>query len=349
MEAANPEVERNQDAKEGDTAHEVAAKTLRRTGALIEGATASNGVIVTDEMIDAADMFVQEVGKISCSQIYVEDRVDNSFVHPDNWGTPDVWGLNNLGSNWYLHILDFKFGHKFVDAFENWQCLDYAGGVLSRPEFRNLDWAKGFITITIVQPRNFHPEGPVRKWTIPAIKLNTYLQIIRDMATEALGPNPRTIPGPECRDCRGRHQCVALHMTTGAIVDFVGNSNPVNLPASAVGIELRALHRAEALLTARISGLEEQAKASIKRGERVNFYSLEQGFGREKWKMDAATVIATGAALGINLGKPPEAITPAQARKAGISEDITAAMAGRDKGELKLIPQDAEKARKVFG
>lgn len=356
LERANPEDD-TQEAKEGHAAHHIAADTLRSnhaaaTGFIREGAAAPNGVIITGEMLEAADMFVEAVNNcgIPRDQLHIEEAVANSYVHPDNWGTPDVWGMQYIGNFWYLHIPDFKFGHRYVDAFENLQCLDYAGGVLSRPEFAKLDWALGHIVVTIVQPRNFHPNGPIRKWVCSGTKLNEYLQQLREAATEALGPNPRTLVGPECRDCRGRHQCEALHRAADSIADYAGTTLPVNLPPNALGVELRALQRAQDLLKSRITGLEEQAKASIKRGERVSFYSLKQGETNLKWKVPASTAIAAAAALGVKIEKDePAVMTPTQAKKLGMNEDVVNAMAGRDPGEMKLIQQDASTAGKVFG
>ena len=116
-----------------------------------------------------------------------------------------------------------------------------------------------------------------------------------------------------------------------------------------VGMELALLKRAEAALAARIAGLESSAMASIRSGVVVPGWTVESTIGREEWTAPAAEVITLGEMMGVKLAKPPEPITPAQARKAGLDATVTAQYSRRKTGESKLVPVNTTDARRAFG
>lgn len=72
-------------------------------------------------------------------------------------------------------------------------------------------------------------------------------------------------------------------------------------------------------------------------------WMLEQGFGREAWTVTPEEVFALGDMMGVDLRKKPEAITPAQARKLGLDEDVSKAYSKRPPGEVKLVPATIDK------
>ena len=344
----------------GDAAHWLAAGCLRADGIPSRGAigeTATpNGVVIDDEMVEAVDLYVSdvlaklaEVG-VSLADCHIESRLDpTGIIHPDNWGTADLWVFVWRGPTAGLLLLwDFKGGHRFVDAYLNWQLINYAALILGRKEFAHLDHRQVQVVMTVVQPRNYAPVGPVRRWATTAVDLAGYWQDLRDAAAEARGPSPRTQVGPECADCKGRHICPALARAADSAADVAGDAAPVELPPDALGIELRILRRAKDLLDARVDGLETQALALIKAGKSIPFFKAEASQGREWWSGDTAEVIALGAALGLSIAKPPTPITPGQARKAGMDAAIVAAYSARTPGAVKIVPADSAVAAKVF-
>lgn len=348
----------------GVAGHWLAAKWLRDGPGAVDGMRAPNGVVVDEEMVEAVGMYVDDVldtlatrvgtqaGALTApylAGLHIEERVDCSWVHADNWGTPDLWYFAPRGAGGLLLIWDAKFGHRFVDAYRNWQMIDYTSGILSRPEFRNLNHAQVQVVMTVVQPRNYHPAGPVRRWAQTALELAGPWQELRDAAFEARHPeaDSRTIVGPECRDCKGRHRCAALHAAADSVADLAGDTTPISLPPIALGVELRALRRAADLLDARITGLEAEAVARLRGSQNVPFFALEQGTGREQWTVEADTLEAT---LGSAVLAPRKALTPAQVRKA-LGKDavpLVDAFATRPPGPLKLIDRDDDAAARVF-
>ena len=87
----------------------------------------------------------------------------------------------------------------------------------------------------------------------------------------------------------------------------------------------------------------------MRRGMRVPHWTLSPGQSREKWVKGDAEVILLGKMLGIDLAKPVEAITPAQAKAKGATAEVIAAYSFRPPAALKLTLDDGADARKVFG
>lgn len=344
-----PEAGDDPAAAEGIAAHWVNVEALYgRTPA--EGTRAPNGVAVTDEMLDGAELWVDTVGPLPMvGDARVEQTLRGQRVHDSlNWGTPDLWGLWGAPTGPVLRVLDYKFGHGYVGAFENLQLVNYAALVLDEMGVDGHSDQTLEVELTVVQPRNFHPSGPVRTWRVgKASNLRGYVNKLRAAADRATMPDPQGTVGPQCKHCPGRHACEALQRNSLAAVDYAGGSASIDLPPAALGAELRTVRRALALLEARATGLEAQALAVIKRGENVPHWSVEQGKGRERWARPLPEVVAIGAAMGFELGKP-DAVTPNQARKLGMPPELVAAFAEVPTGAVKLVPDDGSKARAAF-
>lgn len=348
MQQAYPEHEQSPDAADGEAAHWAGSEMLE--GRLVEvGQQAPNGVFLTEEMVEAADLYYDDVATtlaahgLKTTDAAVESAVSIPAVHELCWGTPDAraWVPGKI-----LYLWDFKFGHRVIDVFENWQLIAYVSGCLSGV---NLHDQEVTVVARIVQPRAHHRDGPVREWRFNAAEIRAHVNILRNAAHQALAPNPQTRVGPYCRDCTGRHACVTLQRAALSACDVAGDAQPFDLPTAAMGTELRYLKRAAAVLDARITGLEEQAFARAKRGEVVQGWRVAQGLGRERWKQPAAEVIAVASMLGVNVAKPPAALTPKQAIKAGLDASVVAAMSDTPRGEMKLVEDDGSRARSIFG
>lgn len=340
------------DAMEGVAAHWVATEPLSGRRAPQVGEVAPNGVVVTQEMIDGAALYQATVySKIVPSWIRAEDTLPIPAIHPDNGGTVDTWGFGF--EQWLLQVVDYKFGHGFVEVFENWQLIEYVSGIVSWLEQQNVIPANYedliSVELTIVQPRNYHKDGPVRSWRIALKHLRAHFNLLRAQAELAMQPNPATRTGEWCEHCEARHVCRTLQNATLQIADRAGDSTPFALDPVQLGNELRWLHHARELLDSRVTGLEAEALQFIRNGKRVAHYGAEHAQGREVWRegMDAA-VIALGTVLGHDLAKPATAITPAQARAKGIDAAVISEYAHRPQGALKLIPVDTTATRKIF-
>jgi len=357
LEAAYPESEASPQSLEGTAAHWAVEMLLRGTPVAVD-TQAPNGVAITQEMLEGAilvrDDIVRQLGPDWQSRLFIEHRVEIPRVHPQNWGTPDyrAWGRLPDG-RLKLWLWDYKFGHGIVEAFENWQLIDYFAGCLSEAKIDGLQEQNTVVDLRVIQPRAYHRDGPVRSWMVLATDLRGHVNRLAMAAEDATSISPTASPHPEaCENCKGRHACEALQRASYFAADKGQSFGALELKPHALGLELRALKRAQALLDARVSGLEAEAVATIKRGQLVPFWMLESSPGRLAWNKPDAEVLALGAMLGLDLAKPVEPITPTQAKAAAkakkIPETIVDSFASRPAGAAKLIFDNGARAALTF-
>jgi hypothetical protein len=347
LERLYPELDDTPDAMEGVAAHWAGAEVIQ--GRKIDvGLIAPNGVVLDAEMCDAAELYAEHVLEAQefDTVVCVETRLSPGSIHPDNWGTPDVTAWTPRTRT--LHVVDFKYGHETIEVFENWQLINYVALVLEQLNVNGADDQITRVHMTIVQPRSYRADGPIRTWSATAADLRPYFNILTARAHDAMKPETPTTVGPACKHCRGRHACPALQRAALSAVDVAGASVPVELPPAALGHELRTMHRAADLLKARITGLEEQALNTLRAGTPVPHFAVEQSKGREAWTKPIDEVIALGQLMGVDIAKPG-ALTPVQARKAGLDPALVASYAAVPHGAMKLVPASTTQSRKVFG
>ena len=158
------------ESAEGVAAHWVAQEVLLGNEVL-EGTRAPNGVVVTDETIHGAlvlkDAVSMKIPTGTFGKLHIEEPVSINLIHSKCWGTPDVWAFSLAPLK--LEVIDYKFGHAFVEEYENKQGVAYIAGVIEKISkvlgievcsvFEKLD-----VNFTIVQPRCFYKGKPVRTW-----------------------------------------------------------------------------------------------------------------------------------------------------------------------------------------
>ena len=336
-----PETETSEAAEQGTKAAALAAQIL------------TTGEVKPDidlEMFGNLKPYLDSVlpGQLFPGGLHVEETIFAGSIHAHCSGTPDAWALHPESKTAY--IWDLKYGYGHVEVYENWQLLAEASAVLDiiDGDYEPHLWR---FVLRIVQPRAYHRDGPVRTWTISVGELTRYVRKIREAAEEAMGNNPRTIVGPQCGHCSARHACKALQVAALDARDMADDATPFELPPEGLALEMRLLRRGQALLKARLSGLEAQTVATIRKGVSVPGFAIEHGEGRLNWTKPAAEVLALGALMGVDLSKPTEKalITPTQAKAAGLDAAIVAAYAERTPGEAKLVELDTRASKRAFG
>lgn len=343
---AYPETEETQEAQEGTAAH-WAATELAAGRMVAEGQISPDGWVLDEDQIEGAELFVAHIPPSVRILAHIEKRLSmregRGFIHAYNWGTPDLWALDVACKIVYLY--DYKYGHGLVDVFECWQLIDYAAGVMNAAPIVDDTWTFEF---GIVQPRAFHRDGHVRRWRVSVAELRKYWFTLQTAAEEAMSPDPSLVPGEHCRHCPARHACPALHNEVSQIAPRLERAVALELPDNALGFELRQLYHMQRLLNARVSGLEVEAEARIKSGKPIPWMALESKPGREKWTVDAAMVLELGKAAGVDLSKPPQPVTPRQARNAGVPDEMVKAFAKRGNTALKLSVINSREVRRIF-
>lgn len=346
MEQHYPE-EQSDDARDGDAAHWAFAEQLNGR-VVAEGQITPAGVTLTAEMLEACDVgldYVQRKTNGMMGSLMIEHAVYPKRIHPDMKGKLDVgaW-LFPASRRPHLFLADFKYGHRFVDAYENAQLIAYACGMLDETKYE--DQAVD-VTLAIIQPRCYQG-GAVREWHVPAAELRGHINRLQ-MAVEDAHVAPVTRVNMECIDCKARHACPTFQADAYRTLQYSGSAVPFNLPVEAAGLELRWLEAAEKRLKGRITGLSAQIEAQLKDGQRVPWWRLESTAGREVWR-NPAEALVMGETMGLSVARPVEPITPAQARKAGIPAEVVAEYAHRPTGGVKLVADEGGTSlARVFG
>lgn len=321
-------------AAEGEAAHWCVTEIhAGRPPAL--GTRAPNGVQVDDEMLAGA----RQMAALLTGPGWV---LETTLRGPDPmfFGTPDALRVeDNL-----VRIVDFKYGHGVVDAWENWQLLAYA--VLWLAVHGTYDPAIDF-EFVIVQPRAFNRGHAYRTWRVTGERLREYHVRMTAAMERSREPEPLATTGPACEHCPGRHACPELQRVGLRAAERAGDGSPVDMTPVAAGTELAFLKQAAALLDARITGLAAEVESHLRAGRGVPGWTMQSTEGREVWTVPDEQVVAMGPAFGLTLGKP-KALTPAQARSAGLAPDVVAALSHRAAGGVKLVRDDGRRAAKAF-
>jgi len=357
LQALHPDREESDAAREGTAAHEVAATAVDHAlRALsmpdgLEGQVAGNGVLITREMLDAVDVYASDIrqeaiarGVFGGEAIGVEQRLLSDRIHPQNGGTPDFFMHD--ARNRAVIIWDFKYGFDVVEAFENWQLMNYAALVLDHLGIDGNAEQWYTVVLKIVQPRAFKSGGPVDTWTVKATDLRPFWNDMHQGAVESMAPDAPARPASHCLNCSARHSCMALRVADGRVMDFARGCTAENLDNTAMSIELHWLQRGADLIEARRSGLEAEALHRVQSGDVVPGWAPKPRYGRRTWK-NPDEVLGMGPAFGVDLRKN-EPVSPSQAKAAGIPEEVVENFTYRPEGGFKLAPVKSNEARKVF-
>lgn len=373
-----PQEPETEEQAEGNAAHYVALVYARGGARFLPiGAKFKVGKKPREWEVDAdmaagATLYANAIGGFH-NELRTEDPVIPTRIHPVHCaGTPDARRfypdaraafatcppemspeMFSAGHLKLLRVADYKYGHRYVEAFGNYQMIAYAVGALERMQLDDLD-PNLWVELMIVQPRCYTREGPVRSWLVQASALRPFVNIASNKAHEALGDDPPCYTNDSCIDCRARHVCKTLQYATGAFIDFSTSAELVEMPHEAIGAELAMVEDAIDRLKARATGLAAQAETLIRQGKPVAFFHMEPGQSRLAYKDDVNVdeVIGLGELIGIDLRKPQtkkdSLLTPTQAIQMGVDENVMKIYAHRPPAALKLTRDDSTTLRKVF-
>lgn len=333
---------------EGTAAAWVGAQVLLGV-CLVPGQLAPNGVVVTNEMLDGAELYQDAVRRVLAPEdMRIEKHMRAPSIHAEAMGDADVWGVApNTG---VIHVFEYKYGHRFVDEFENWQGVGYLISAFDSIPLSYREEQSQLVEFTVVQPRYFGPRPQVRTWRTSMVALRGMRNQLAHAAEVAQKPDAPTRVGDYCRICPARHVCVTLQTGATAEAEYAGEATPFALDVHQASTELRLLQKAKAIIEAREDGLEIEITAALTRGERSAHFQLSRSTPREAWESSKVdSVLGMAELLGVSVTKPPALITPNQAKKAGLPAGLVDNATFRPPGELKLAPIDTNAARKAFG
>lgn len=309
-----------------------------------------NGRVMDEEMFDGVDLYLDVLRAWPVKPI-LELTLSINAILQGMQGTPDAWAYDP--NTHTLYIADLKYGFRFVEVWFNLQLICYYAACLEALDARRpgmpRDDATLKVVFCIVQPRSYHRDGPVRVWKTTGAELRAHVNFLANRAQEASKPDALCTPNPGCVDCPGRHACQALHSSALHAVEVSYGSVPHELDNDQIGTELLLLTKAKKMLEARIDGLSVQAESALRNGARIPHFSLEPTFARERWRDGVESqVVGLGTIYNADLAKPLGAVSPAQARKRGVPQEVIAMFSHKPSTGVRLQKSDPLAAHKKF-
>lgn len=191
-------------AEEGTKAHAHAAAALEYDRPLPND--------LDDETRDAINLYVNTVRQDQRESdhdnddMLVEHRFDLASVHPGCFGTADCVVYHAEAQ--LLRVYDYKHGAGVpVEVAGNPQLRFYALGALLSTNLPARE-----VESVIVQPRCYHPDGPVRRERIDAMDLVEFAADLKQYAVATEDPSAPLVPGVWCRWCPAAAICPAQRL-----------------------------------------------------------------------------------------------------------------------------------------
>ena len=281
-------------AKLGTAAHALAEKCLRKRVEAWEYIQEYfEGVEVDSDMAEAVQVYLDYAASIymDASRKLLKEQKDytnlySAFeypffaesLHPLMRGYVDCVFLNVPARE--LHIIDYKHGIGVVTpAKGNIQLMYYAAGVL---EVEDLWGRVDTVKMTIVQPRAYHFEGPIRTATIAEDDLRGWVHGTLVPGMKAAEISTQTQTGQHCRFCPARSKaCPAMVENDRKVAKMINEwENDRELSEDFLGSTLTMLDTADI----RKKALKDEALARLNDDKKVPGWKLVTGKSRRVWK-----------------------------------------------------------------
>jgi hypothetical protein len=283
-------------AEEGSAAHFVAQYCLKHnilTSYLADGIKTFPQHIkwVDEEMFKHIDFYLETIlnDRQEHMSFLIEQRVDLSWISDDLFGTVDAAISEFMGK---LTIYDLKYGKGvIVEPEENPQLMIYGLGIVGEDNLGMFEE----VEFVIIQPRIYHPDGPVRRWSMPVDKLMGWGEsFLKPAALATEDPDAPIHAGEWCQFCPviskdSKTTCPAVtqRATELAMIEFdpiqdVG----VNLPTfqSLTDEQIVRVLDFSKILSEWSKGLEGFVQSRMESGIKMPGYKLVKKRGTRKWK-----------------------------------------------------------------
>lgn len=336
MSSVELDVERDDTVKrEGDAAHWLAKEVHsgRFTVEELIDRRAPNGVYITLEMVEYLGdylAFISQGGHV---------EIDTSF------GT-DRWQVNGRADHALydentrtLYIPDLKYGWGIYEPENNWTLIAHAIGWLTKYDTQ---FRVDRVVPMIFQPRPHHPNGRVRSVEISRAELDGFYY---RLAETLRAPNDILHTGEQqCYKCPALTTCPAARKAGMNGVDASEAAFTDDLDNAALSFQLDHLARATKMLEQLHTAYSDLAEHRIKQGQIVAGYGLEIEQTNTVW-IECATPELIQSLTGKDVSKK-QIVTPNQAKKLGVHEDIVKAFTERRNKGVKLVRRDINAAAK---
>lgn len=215
-----PESDEQDYRAEGLAMHEAAAHCLENwldTWEIV--GQVFHGVAIDKPMADAVQTYLDFCRPLmeNARTVLIEKRIGGDPVkrpHPDFYGTVDfcAWGEE------ITDVADLKGGEGIiVEPEENSQMKYYAYGIIhERMQAGVQVRSDRVVRLSIVQPRAFHHEGPIRSWETTVGEIIHWAENVLIPAMNRADFDTTLDPGKWCRFCPAKLFCPMLEGLFGA-------------------------------------------------------------------------------------------------------------------------------------
>lgn len=331
IEPFNPSTEQTD---EGNAAHWLCEQVYHGANAEdLIGQTAPNGLYITADMVEYCREYLEFITSENC-----EVEVDTS--HSGNgWeirGRADC--IKHTDNK--LIVSDLKYGWRIVEPENNWTLISHAIAYCQKNNIQPCT-----IAFMIFQPRPFHPQGTVRTWIIDYTELMSLYQELSEVLSN---PSSTVRSGSQCYKCQCLSQCPAAQIAAMNAIDVAEIAFDSEIENDKLVWMLANLKRAQEIIKQSYDAYEDLALHRLKAGGRLKGYSMQQALGQTTWN-DGITSNVVKMMSGVDV-RVDKIMTPAQAKKAGVPEDLIKSMTHRPDNGFKLVAVDENKlAQKMFG
>jgi hypothetical protein len=310
--------------KDGHQAHELAAWCIEN-GADTWMADPKQFPAISADMMDAVQVYLNFVRSLPGDHV-TEFKMHRPDFHELFYGTVDFAAV---GRTTGLHIVDYKNGAGVaVEVDENEQMMYYGFAIIEdKPEEFDDDEV---VTLTIVQPRCPHQDGPVRTW-------ETTVGFIRKWAYEKLLPamNDTSLKfdrGEHCRFCPAKLTCPAM----GKLADDMLAVQGVELPSEMSDERLTELCGNIPNLRMLIKALEGECFSRMMAGQSVPGMKLVKKITHRQWLPEAQAALIER--FGAEAWKPQELRSPPQVEALPGGKDFIRPYVFQPDGGLVVAP-----------
>lgn len=230
------------------------------------------------------------------TKLLIEERCSLKYLNIPglDGGTSDAVLINK--SKRTIEIVDYKHGQGVVvEPENNTQMMQYALGAIEASNTHKFDT----VIMTIVQPRAFHSDGPIRSHTITMEELLDWCKnTLVPIATSTIYHDAPLNPGEsQCRWCPAARVCPALHKRTQEVaqLDFceANLAEKPQLPSTdaltpeQIGNVLKYADPIRVFLTE----VESYAKQLVDQGTPLDGYKLVRKITRRKLIDNASDIL----------------------------------------------------------
>lgn len=331
IEPFNPSTEQTD---EGNAAHWLCEQVYHGANAEdLIGQTAPNGLYITADMVEYCREYLQFITSGNC-----EVEVDTSYSG-NGWeirGRADC--IKHTDNK--LIVADLKYGWRIVEPEDNWTLISHAIAYCQKHNIH-----PNRIVFKIFQPRPFHPRGTVRECELFYTELVNEYEII---CCKLSDPSEFVCSGSQCYKCQCLSQCPAAQIAAMNAIDVAEMAFDSEIENDKLVWMLTNLKRAQEIIKQSYEAYEDLALHRLKAGGSLKGYSIQQALGQTTWN-DGITSDVVKMMSGVDV-RVDKIMTPAQAKKAGVPEELIKSMTHRPDNGFKLVAVDENKmAEKMFG